>query len=168
MKIAVITTGIVGACTIWASAAHCQTSPQPPPAALERAATDRASYFANADLQAIWKDLESKQVINKRVLEGGRYSINIRIVRPDSPPMVHSKSADVWVVTAGSATAITGGTLTNPKQGGASDDTVGTAIINGVEQPLKPGDIVLVPTGVPHGFTKLKGFRALLIRFEMS
>ena len=167
MKVTFARTSVLAACVIWAGAAHCQTPPQPPPA-IARVATDRASYFSNSDLQNIWAELEAKQIINKRVVEGGSYSINIRIVRPDSPPMVHSKSADVWVVTAGTATAITGGTLANPKQGGAPDDTIGTAILNGLEQPLKPGDIVFVPTGVPHGFTKLKGFRAVLIRFEMS
>jgi mannose-6-phosphate isomerase-like protein (cupin superfamily) len=166
MKKAIVRGSILALCAIWADAAHCQTPPQPP-ATMARVATDRASYFANADLQNIWADLEAKQIINKRVLEGGTYSINVRIVRPDSPPMVHTKSVDIWVVTAGTATAITGGTLANPKQGAASDDTIGTAIINGLEQPLKPGDIVFVPTGVPHGFTRLKGFRAVLIRFDI-
>jgi mannose-6-phosphate isomerase-like protein (cupin superfamily) len=167
MKVAFARVSILASSVIWAGAAYCQT-PAPPPAAMARVATDRASYFSNADLQNIWGDLEAKQIINKRVLEGGSYSINIRIVRPDSPPMVHMKSADIWVVTAGTATAVTGGTLANPKQGPATDDTIGSAIINGLEQPLKPGDIVFVPTGVPHGFTKLKGFRAVLIRFDMS
>jgi mannose-6-phosphate isomerase-like protein (cupin superfamily) len=130
------------------------------------APTDKVAYFPNTDAQAIWQDLEAKQVINKRVMEGGTYSINIRIVKPDSPPLVHAKSIDLWIVQAGTATAITGGELLNPKKGGVVDDTAGSSIRGGVEQPLHPGDMLFIPTGVPHGFKDLKGFRALLIRWE--
>ena len=42
----------------------------------------------------------------------------------------------------------------------------GSAIRGGVEQPLKPGDVLYVPPGVPHGFKDVKGFRAYLIRFD--
>ena len=130
------------------------------------APTDKATYFANSDLQAIWKDLEARQVLNKRVLEGGAYSINIRIVKPTDPPLLHAKSLDIWLVSAGSATAVTGGQLLEMKKRPNSDDAAGTAIMGGVEQALKAGDVLYVPPGVPHGFKDIKGFRAFLIRFD--
>src|ERR1043166_9968198 len=58
---------------------------------------DKATYFQNSDLQNIWKDLEAKQGLNKRVLEGGAYSINIRIVKPPDPPLLHANSLDIWL-----------------------------------------------------------------------
>ena len=140
------------------------------PAAAPAAAhvpTDRASYFGNSDLQTIWKDLESRQVINQRIVEGGSYSVNVRIVRPSDAPLVHKNSADVWLVMAGTATAVTGGELLNAAQRPNSDDTAGTAIRGGTDQPLKPGDVVFVPPGVPHAFKDLKAFRAFLIRFDV-
>ena len=70
-------------------------------------------------------------------------------------------------MTAGSATGITGGTLANPRRGAQGDDTAGTAIVGGKSQPLHAGDIVFVPPGVPHGFSDLHAFRALLIRFDV-
>lgn len=130
------------------------------------AASDKATYFPNSDLQNIWKDLEARQVLNKRVLEGGAYSINIRIVRPTDPPLVHASSLDIWLVSQGSATAITGGTLVDSKKRPDSDDAAGTSIMGGVEQALKAGDVLYVPPGVPHGFKDLQGFRAFLIRFD--
>ena len=130
------------------------------------APSDKAAYFANSDIQTTWKNLESRNVINKRVLEGGAYSINVRIVTENLPPLVHSKSADVWIMTAGSGTAVTGGELVDPKHRGAGDDVAGTSIRGGIEQPLHPGDILYVPPGVPHGFKDVKGFRAFLIRFD--
>ncbi len=138
------------------------------PAAQQAAAApkDRAAYFANKDIQTIWKDLEARQVINKRVLEGGAYSINIRIVKEGDAPLVHSSSADVWVTMEGGATAITGGQLVDGKKRPNVDDEAGTAIRGGVEQALQPGDVLFVPAGVPHGFKDIKGFRAFLIRFD--
>ena len=130
------------------------------------APTGKAAYFANADIQATWKDLEAKQVINKRVLEGGAYSINIRIVKEGDAPLVHAQSADVWVMMAGTATAITGGQLVDSQKRPNTDDVAGSAIRGGVEQALKPGDVLYIPPGVPHGFKDVKGFRAFLIRFD--
>ena len=75
---------------LWGGAAYGQAAPTP--------ATDKATYFANSDLQNVWKDLEARQVLNKRVLEGGAYSINIRIVKPTDAPLVHAKSLDIWLV----------------------------------------------------------------------
>ena len=65
----------------------------------------------------------------------------------------------------GSATAVTGGELMEPRKNPNSDDMSGSSIKGGVEQPLKAGDILYVPPGVPHGFKDIKGFRAYLIRY---
>jgi mannose-6-phosphate isomerase-like protein (cupin superfamily) len=163
MRIVAITVlSAIALLSLSAGVANGQAAPAAPPAP-----TDKAMYFPNADTQAFWKDLEAKQVINHRVMEGGTFSVNVRIVKPDSPPLVHAKSIDLWIVEAGSATAITGGTLVDAKkQANGGDDTSGTSIKGGTDQPLKVGDMIYVPTGVPHGFKDLKGFRALLIRWE--
>ena len=149
----------VAAMAVWGGVAYGQ-------AAAPSAPTDKATYFANSDLQTVWKDLEARQVLNKRVLEGGAYSINIRIVRPTDAPLMHAKSLDIWLVSAGSATAVTGGQLLEVKKRANSDDAEGTSIKGGVEQALKAGDVLYVPPGVPHGFKDIRGFRAFLIRFD--
>jgi mannose-6-phosphate isomerase-like protein (cupin superfamily) len=159
--------GIVAAAvmTLWSGMAFGQTAPGGA-AAAPPAPTGKAGYFANSDLQNVWKDLEARQVLNKRVLEGGSHSINIRIVKPTDAPLVHASSLDIWLVTAGSATAVTGGQLLDGKKRPNSDDAAGTSIKDGVDQPLKPGDVLYVPPGVPHGFKDIQGFRAFLIRID--
>lgn len=148
-------------------AAHSAAAAAPAPAAANnRVPADRATIFQNADLQAIWKDLEARQVINQRIVEGGTYSVNVRIVRPNDAPLVHQASFDLWVVTAGSATAITGGELIDPVKRPVADDTAGSSIRGGTEKPIRQGDILFIPPGVAHGFKDLKDFRAFLIRFE--
>ncbi len=154
----------VAAMMLWGSVAYGQApggrAPAPP------APTGKAGYFANSDIQNIWKDLENRQVLNRRVLEGGSHSINVRIVTPKDAPLVHANSLDIWLVTAGSATAVTGGQLVDGKKRPNSDDQAGAAIKDGVEQPLKPGDVLYVPPGVPHGFKDIQGFHAFLIRMD--
>lgn len=162
------TRGIIAAAAaiaFWSGGAYGQAV-QGAPAAIPSAPTGKAAYFTNSDLQNIWKDLEARQVLNKRVLEGGSHSINIRIVRPTDEPLVHANSLDIWLVSAGSATAVTGGQLLDMKKRPNSDDAAGTSITGGVEQPLKAGDVLYVPPGVPHGFKDIQGFRAFLIRFD--
>ena len=148
----------------WIVRAQGTQAGNPQPAA-PPAPTARAAYFDSKDIHEIWKDEEARKVINKRVAEGGTHSINIRIVLPTNAPLVHALSADTWVVMEGSATAVTGGELLEAKRNPNSDDMSGSSIKGGVEQPLKPGDILFVPPGVPHGFKDVNGFRAYLIRY---
>src|SRR5438132_14348655 len=42
---------------------------QAPAAQAPPAPTDKAAYWANTDIQNIWKDLEARQVINQRVMK---------------------------------------------------------------------------------------------------
>ena len=154
LVIAVI--GTIASCTVAGGVIYGQGAGTPA-AATAAAPTDKAAYFSATDIQTIWKDEEAKQVINKRVLEGGSHSINIRIVRPQDPPLVHALSGDTWVVMAGTATAVTGGQLVDIKKNPNNDDTSGSSIKGGVEQPLKAGDILFIPPGVPHGFRISRG-----------
>ena len=108
---------------------------------------DKAGYWADADIQNIWKNLEAKGVINQRVADGGAFSINIRIVKEGDAPLVHASSADVWVVQAGTATSITGGTLVGGVKRPGADDEAGKSIDSGVERPLKAGDILFCSGG---------------------
>ena len=166
--LAIAVVGTVAVFTLLGEVAHGQRGQGRGAAAQQAptAPTDKAAYFPNADIQSTWKDLEAKQVINRRVLDGGAYSINIRIVKEGDAPLVHAKTADVWVVTAGTATAITSGELVDMQKRPNVDDASGSSIRGGTEQALQAGDVLYVPPGVAHGFKDVKGFRALLIRFD--
>jgi mannose-6-phosphate isomerase-like protein (cupin superfamily) len=157
----------VVALAAWSGVAFGQAAPAAAPAPRAPAApVGRAGYFAHSDIENIWKDLEARQVLNRRVLEGGTYSINIRIVTPTDAPLAHANSLDIWLVSEGSATAVTGGELLDQKKRPNSDDLAGSSIKGGSEQPLRAGDVLYVPPGVPHGFKDIQGFRAFLIRMD--
>jgi mannose-6-phosphate isomerase-like protein (cupin superfamily) len=132
---------------------------QQPTPAVPDAPTDKTAFWTNDDIEARWKHNEAKKVSNSRLFNGPtNISANVRIVLPDDPPQIHDITADLWIVTAGTATAITDGEIV---------DANGTkSVRNGVRRAVHAGDMLYVPPGVPHHFADVKGFRAFLIRFD--
>ncbi len=73
----------------------------------------------------------------------------------------HDDTAESYVVISGSATLITGGTVVNGRR--SAPDAEVTTILNGpscsgtmvgyTSHQIKTGDIIIIPEGVPHGFT---------------
>ena len=130
-----------------------------PPAAppVPNLSTDKTMFWTAADIDARWKDNERVRRINSRIFNGpANISANVRIVLDGDPPLTHEETADLWLVTAGQAVARTDGQLVNG------------AIRNATARPVRAGDLLYVPPGVPHHFTDMKGFRAWLIRYDVE
>ena len=75
--------------------------------------------------------------------------------------LYHDDTAESYIITSGSATMITGGAIVNGRRS-APDSEVTTilngpscsgTIVGGTTHNVKVGDIVIIPEGVPHGFT---------------
>lgn len=127
--------------------------------AVPAAPTDKTAFWTNEEIQARWKDNEANKRNNSRLFEGPtNITANVRIVAGDDPPATHDTTADLWIVTAGTAVARTDGQIV--ENNGAK------SIRNGVQRTVHPGDILYVPPGVPHHFTDMNGFRAWLMRFD--
>jgi len=125
--------------------------------AVPDAPVGKTAFWSAEDIQARWQENEAKKRNNSRLFNGPtNISANIRIVGDNDPAATHDTTADLWIVTAGTAIARTDGTI----------DTATKSIRNGVQRPVKTGDILYVPPGIPHHFTDIKGFRAYLIRFD--
>jgi mannose-6-phosphate isomerase-like protein (cupin superfamily) len=76
-------------------------------------------------------------------------------------PAVHPEQAEYAIVIEGSGTLISGGTLDTPKVVNP-DLTEGERIVGGTTRTLAPGDVILVPAGVPHWFGITGGKLVLL------
>ena len=77
--------------------------------------------------------------------------------------LYHDDTAESYLITSGSATMITGGAIVNGRRS-APDSEVTTilngpscsgTIVGGTTHNVKVGDIVIIPEGVPHGFTAI-------------
>ena len=75
----------------------------------------------------------------------------------------HDDTAESYVVISGSATLITGGTIVNGRRSAPEAEV--TTILNGpscsgtmvgyTSREIKTGDIIIIPEGVPHGFSAI-------------
>ncbi len=75
----------------------------------------------------------------------------------------HDDTAESYVVISGAGTLITGGTIVNGKRSGPTDEV--TTILNGpscggtmvgyASRQIKVGDVIIIPEGVPHGFSAI-------------
>ena len=69
---------------------------------------------------------------------------------------VHTSDTDIFYVTEGSATFVTGGTTEGGKTT-APGEIRGDKITGGVAHHLTKGDVIVIPAGVPHWFTAVSG-----------
>lgn len=90
------------------------------------------------------------------LLEVGPYKIHAS--RRDGPGQVevHTKDTDILHVLTGTATLVTGGALVEGKEIGP-EEIRGASVTGGETRELKPGDVVVIPSGVPHWFRSVPG-----------
>lgn len=67
---------------------------------------------------------------------------------------VHDHETDIFYVTDGEATLVTGGTMTGSKNT-RPGQYLGTGVEGGKAQRIKKGDVVLIPAGTPHWFKEV-------------
>ena len=68
---------------------------------------------------------------------------------------VHEKETDIFYITEGEATFITGGKMLGGKLSRPAQ-WLGTDIEGGVTHHLTKGDIITIPAGTPHWFKEVK------------
>src|SRR4029450_10663023 len=73
---------------------------------LERAPKDHSIAIPKDKLAGYLKDMDAKKLQTLRMIEGGKYNVNIRRITAAETGLVHPITADLWVVLEG------GGTLT--------------------------------------------------------
>lgn len=77
---------------------------------------------------------------------------------------IHSHDTDIFYITEGNATLITGGT-TEGAQPAGEGEVRGEKITGGIKRTLQQGDIIVIPAGVPHWFTAVSNpFLYLVIK----
>jgi mannose-6-phosphate isomerase-like protein (cupin superfamily) len=106
---------------------------------LEQAPRDHSIAIPRDKLAQYLKDMDAKKLQTLRMIEGGKYNVNIRRITAAETGLVHPITADLWVVLEGGGTLSTGGVLENGKING------------GQTQQIKAGDVVYIPSGLPHG-----------------
>jgi glc operon protein GlcG len=90
------------------------------------------------------------------LLETAGYKVHAsRRVEPGQAE-IHTLDTDVIYVVDGSATLVTGGTAIDTKEI-APSEIRGTKIEGGEEHQIAKGEVIIIPNGVPHQFTAVRG-----------
>lgn len=89
----------------------------------------------------------------------------IEIWKKPGRPAVHPAEAEYAIVLEGSGTLVSGGTMADAKVKNASL-VEGSRIEGGATRTLGPGDVMLIPAGVPHWFG-ITGERLVLLGIKL-
>jgi len=93
------------------------------------------------------------------------HAIKLSVRTASGGAEVHAHYDDIFVVTGGTATLITGGTVVDARTG-ADGETKGTRIQDGKSEAIAKSDIVHVPAGTPHQLIIAPGetFSAIVVK----
>jgi mannose-6-phosphate isomerase-like protein (cupin superfamily) len=144
-----------------------------------------ATYVSSDEIQAYLKRVEGTAVSDQQVraLDVGKTNVDIAVVyrgklaAPAKQSVAeHDKVSEVYHVIDGTATLMTGPDIVDLKPRPADDRAVrllngpggnGASIRNGVTYQLKAGDVVVIPAGTGHLFTRIDDhIRYLMIRLD--
>jgi len=130
-------------------------------------------YIPLSELQAYTKKAIDENLLDQQVrdIEIGKAHVGIGMVhrkKLDAPAKnsvaEHDQVSEVYHVVDGTATLVLGPDIADRQRRPATQLTVvqfngpgnnGSAIRNGVTYHLKPGDVVVIPAGTGHLFTKI-------------
>lgn len=137
------------------------------------------AYISSDEIQAYLKRSPADAVTDQQVraVDVGKSNVDIGVVyrgkqTAGGAVAEHDRVSEVYHVLDGSATLVLGSDITELKRRPANDRAVrllngpggnGVSIRNGATYQLKPGDVVIIPAGVGHWFTKIDDHIAYLM-----
>jgi mannose-6-phosphate isomerase-like protein (cupin superfamily) len=131
------------------------------------------TYIPLSELQAYTKKAIAENLLDQQVrdIEIGKAHIGIGMVhrgkldKPGTNSVAeHDQVSEVYHIVDGTATLMLGPDIANRERRPSTSQTVrefngpgnnGSEIRNGVAYNLKPGDVVVIPAGTGHMFTKI-------------
>ena len=130
------------------------------------------TYIPNSEIQAYVKRAIANQLTDQQVraVDIGKTNVGVAVVHrgkinnPNANVAEHDLVSEVYHVISGSATLVLGPDLVGKERRPADETTVrllngpgnnAKAIRDGVPYEIKPGDVVVIPAGTGHQFTRI-------------
>jgi mannose-6-phosphate isomerase-like protein (cupin superfamily) len=133
-------------------------------------AADRSGFASGADVQAQLRDMlaamkPDQGFMWRPLVRDGTTVAAIEIWKQPGRPAVHPAEAEYAIVLEGAGTLVSGGAMADPKAKNANL-IEGSQIEGGATRTLGPGDVILIPAGVPHWFG-ITGDRLVLLGIKL-
>jgi mannose-6-phosphate isomerase-like protein (cupin superfamily) len=144
-----------------------------------------ATYVSSDEIQAYLKRAQENNLVDQqtRAVDIGKANIGIGVVYrgkltgPGADSVAeHDQVSEVYHIIDGSATLVTGPDILDEKRRPSTLQTVrefngpgnsGSSIRNGVTHELKAGDVIVIPAGTGHWFTKIDDhIRYIMVRID--
>tara|TARA_B100001250_G_scaffold201101_1_gene172423 strand:+ start:765 stop:1322 length:558 start_codon:yes stop_codon:yes gene_type:complete len=99
-----------------------------------------------------------------RHIDVGEEHLGVSVVQRDKVEIRETETAiahvdldEIYYIVAGEGTMITGGNFTNPTETNSSllGPMLRGEVTGGTHQPVKVGDIAIIPKGMPHGWHEI-------------
>ena len=130
------------------------------------------TYVPNSEVQAYVKRAIANQLTDQQIrqVDIGKVNVGVAVVHrgkldnPQAAVAEHDLVSEVYHVIDGSATLVLGPDLVGKERRPSTETTVrllngpgnnSKAIRNGVTYQIKAGDVVVIPAGTGHQFTKI-------------
>src|ERR1043166_2477882 len=110
----------------------------------------QVTYFEKSKVDAAF----AKGAVLLDGSDGRNYMVHASRREKPGQAEIHTKDTDVIYVLDGTATFVTGGEAVDSKEI-AANELRGSSIRNGQTRQIAKGDVIVVPTGVPHQFLEV-------------
>jgi len=136
------------------------------------APTKQAIDITDADVKEVLKHAPPAVDQQLKVVDLGAYNLAVGIIhrgptkdREDGaiPGIAHHHQTETYIIQSGSGTLVTGGTMLDPKEIPNTSEaykilngpSANATVKDGYSRVVKPGDIIIIPPDVFHGWTKI-------------
>ena len=128
-----------------------------------------ATDVSNTEIQTVLKMAQTDQQL--KVVDIGAYNVGVGILHRGAmrsgeagvSGLSHNQVTEIYYVVSGAGTLVTGGAMPAPRAEPADGATVKVLVgpsmsgvfQNGHSRKVAAGDVVIIPAGVPHGFSEI-------------
>jgi mannose-6-phosphate isomerase-like protein (cupin superfamily) len=170
--------GVIGVLLAW-SAVTAQKDYQP------TCTNCPGTYIPNEELQAYLSRAVAKRLVDQQVraVDIGKINLDVGVVyrgklaAPENASVAeHDLVSELYHIIEGTATLVLGPDLVDKKRRPETLETVrlfngpgnnATSIRNGISYQLKPGDVVIIPAGTGHWYTRIDDhIKYLMVRID--
>ena len=124
--------------------------------------------ITNAGIQAVLKNAPPAVDQQLKIVDLGKLNLAVGVIHRGPTKdtgaisgISHDNTTETYIITSGSGTLTTGGTIENPRRAAADSEAVkvlngpstGGTNKGGYSRKVVPGDIIIIPAGVFHGWS---------------